>query len=211
MHHFVNLVPTYESIAGSEQLGPNVFWTMAVLRYVSITQDLTWARKIFPYIDLSVRFLITFFDSSCDLLSAPGPLWIDVIVRENYTSDSNAIIVPLFSEVADFYDMLQVDHEFSVLLRSLSSRVSAAMNTLLWSNGNKMKGANSTDTSGDHFITQLNYDNTTRDFVDYDSNLIAVAFGVVTPERAATILNRVDNGEFTHIRGIVTDSIITYI
>ena len=85
MHHFVSLVPTYESIAGSEQLGPNIFWTLTALRYASITSDTDWLNTMLPYIELSARFLISFFDPSMGLLKSPGPLWIDVVVRENYT------------------------------------------------------------------------------------------------------------------------------
>lgn len=194
MHHFVSLNPTYESIAGSEQLGPNVFWTMSALRYISISQDTAWARHIFPYIDLSTRFLLTFIDESRDLVLAPGPLWIDVIVRENYTSDSAAIIVPLFRQIADFYDFMGEDAEFSSLLRQISSRVADGMNAQLWA------PTAADGSGGDHYVTQVNPDGTSRDFVDYDSNLLTVAFGIAPPDRISKLLTRVDSGEFTHIR-----------
>lgn len=108
MHHFVSLVPTYESIAGSEQLGPNIFWTFSVLRYIALTQDSAFAAAIFPFVDLSTKYVLTFFDADKGLFRAPGPLWIDVIVRENYTSDSNGMLVPYLQKVADFYDFMQV-------------------------------------------------------------------------------------------------------
>lgn len=72
MHHFISLVPTYESIAGSEQLGPNIFWTLSVLRYASLTQDKAWAQKMFPYVDLSAKFILSFVDTSNFLVNAPG-------------------------------------------------------------------------------------------------------------------------------------------
>lgn len=72
MHHFIDLQPTYESIAGSEQLGPNIFWTLSVLRYASLTQDKTWAEKMFPYVDLSTKFILSFIDTSNFLVNAPG-------------------------------------------------------------------------------------------------------------------------------------------
>jgi len=72
MHHFVDLVPTYESIAGSQQLGPNVFWTLTALRYIGLSQDLQFARDIFPYVDLSIRYMLTFYDPDKGLLRAPG-------------------------------------------------------------------------------------------------------------------------------------------
>jgi hypothetical protein len=74
MHHFIDLVPTYESIAGSEQLGPNIFWTLTTLRYIAITQDEDFAYEIFPFVDLSTRFLLTFYDDSIGLVSAPGTI-----------------------------------------------------------------------------------------------------------------------------------------
>ena len=61
-------------------------------------------------------------------------------------------------------------------LRALAGRVSDAVNARLW--------ASADPSLGDHFVTQLNKDGSTRDFVDYDANLIAVANGVATGERA---------------------------
>lgn len=51
---------------------------------------------------------------------------------------------------------------------------------------------------GDHFVTQLNPDGTTRDFVDYDSNLLAAAFVPMSNERRRSILRRIDAGNCTH-------------
>lgn len=189
MHHFVSLIPTYESIAGSEQLGPNVFWTWSVLRYVALTQDRAFAQKMFPYIDLSTQFLLTFFDESKDLIYAPGPLWIDVIVRENYTSDSAPIFIPILNLLAEYYDYLDADYEFSSLLRSVSRRIIKGINKNLWSSEN------------DHYFTQLNPDGTSRDFIDYDSNLLMVAFDIAPTDRIAPLLKRVDSGPYTHVRG----------
>jgi hypothetical protein len=67
---------------------------------------------------------------------------------------------------------------------TMASDIVTGMNTHLW--------------AGDHYITQLNPDGTTRDFVDYDSNLLAVAFGIAPPDRAKLILARVDSGPCTH-------------
>lgn len=208
MHHFVDLIPTYESIAGSEQLGPNVFWTWSCLRYISETQDYEWAVQMFPFIDLSVKYLLTFFDESAGMISAPGPLWIDVLVRENYTSDSNAIMVPFLLLAADAYEVYgNLLHEentekmyrFAVELRKISSTIAVTMSSELWDSK-----------SNDHFITQLDPSGDTRDFIDYDSNLLAVAFGAVAlgtqggvqeaAIRAKRILSRVDAGEYTHVR-----------
>jgi hypothetical protein len=153
MHHFINLVPTYESIAGSEQLGPNVFWSLTVLKYADVTGDIDWLKTMFPYLDLSTKFLTTFYDEDKGLLLSPGPLWIDVIVRENYTSDSNAIGPLIFDKLADCYDILGEDKEFANYLRSISKNIIINMNKVLWSS------------QGDHYITQINPDNTIRDFI----------------------------------------------
>lgn len=191
MHHFVNLVPTYESIAGSEQLGPNIFWTFAVLNYVALTQDTDFANAMFPYVDLSTKYVLSFYDAEKALFRAPGPLWIDVIVRENYTSDSNAMLVPYLKKVADFYDYLHIDADFATELRQLSDTVAASIRTVLFDTDLK-----------DHFITQLNPDGSIRDFVDYDANLMTVAFGIITDDaQIHRVLKRVDSGPYTHVRG----------
>ena len=101
MHHFINLVPTYESIATSEQLGPNVFWTLSAIRYASLNNDAEWLQKMLPFFELSARYLTSFYDEDQGMLLVPGPLWIDVIVRENYTSDSNAIAPYIFRQLAE--------------------------------------------------------------------------------------------------------------
>ena len=69
--------------------------------------------------------------------------------------------------------------------------ITSSMNNLLWD-----------DNSNDHYITQLDADlKTTRDFVDYDANLLAVAFDVAPDNRVNNLLGRVDSGDYTHVRG----------
>jgi hypothetical protein len=198
MHHYINLVPTYESIATSEQLGPNVFWTLSALRYASVTGDFDWLVKMEPFLSLSAHFLLSFFDEDAALLLVPGPLWIDVLVRENYTSDSNAIAPYVFREFAAAFDLLQKaghankdSHQsFSAELRRAADAIVEGMNARLWA-----------EEEGDHYITQLNHDmSSTRDFVDYDANLLAIAFDVAPADRIPKIFSRVDEGPFTHIR-----------
>lgn len=198
MHHYINLSPTYESIATSEQLGPNVFWTLSALRYASVTGDFDWLLKMEPYLSLSAHFLLSFFDEDASLLLVPGPLWIDVLVRENYTSDSNAIAPYVFREFAAAFDLLHESNHiyrdahksFSEELRRIADAIVEGTNSHLWS-----------DTDNDHYVTQLNHDmTTTRDFVDYDSNLLAIAFDVAPEDRIPKIFSRVDEGPYTHIR-----------
>ena len=197
MHHFVNLVPTYESIASSEQLGPNVFWSLCALKYASVTGDLKWLLKMRPFLELSSHFLFSFFDETVGLLMVPGPLWIDVLVRENYTSDSNAILPYVFRELADAFDVLDKlaptagSAQWSTQLRRVAEKIVTNMNSRLWE-----------VTQDDHYITQLNTDlSSTRDFIDYDANLLAVAFDVAPDRRVGSILRRVDRGAYTHVRG----------
>lgn len=195
MHHFQNLVPEYTSIATSTQLGPNIFWTLTALQYTSVSGDHDWLlNTALPFIDLSTDYILNQFDPAKGLLKVQGPLWIDVLVRENYTSDSNAAVVYLFDELATMYDFVHdgdVNNERSVQLRDIRRQIINGMNQYLWNT-----------TADDHYITQLNPDGSTRDFVDYDSNLLAVAFGVAeTEERGRKILARVDSGNYTHVRG----------
>ena len=194
MHHFENLVPEYTSIATSTQLGPNIFWTLTALQYVSVTADYNWLKTVaFDYIDLSTEYILNQYDADYGLLRVAGPLWIDVLVRENYTSDSNAAFVYLADKLVEMYDVVTNDenNDRSVQLRNIRSNVVAGMNNYLWNT-----------TANDHFITQLNPDGTTRDFVDYDANLLAVAFGAVDDvDQINRILTRVDSGNYTHVRG----------
>jgi len=67
--------------------------------------------------------------------------------------------------------------------------VAKAADVLLFNNG-----------TGDHYVTQLNPDGSTRDFIDYDANLIALAHGIASPDRAKKIFHRIDSGRCVHGR-----------
>lgn len=197
MHHFENLIPNYESIASSTQLGPNIFWSLSVMQYAGVTGNRTWLFEMQPYLDLSTDYIIQLINPEMGLLQVPGPLWIDVLVRENYTSDSNAAALLLFERLADMYDYLNINSASAISntrssdLRKLRRGIIAGMNSFLWDHA-----------EDDHYITQLNPDGTTRDFVDYDSNLLAVAFGALEPgdARIDRVLSRVDSGSYVHVR-----------
>jgi hypothetical protein len=167
-----------------------------------------------PTLRHASSFLFDLIDPVLGLINAPGSLYIDVnhpnpplpppptspalqvFIRGNFTSDSNAMAVIFFREFAAAETavgnssgataLLQVVHnitsDFACCLTTpqLADRISAAMNAHLWHE--------------DHYVTQMNPDGSTRDFVDYDSNLIAVAAGVATAERAALVLRRIDGG-----------------
>jgi hypothetical protein len=184
-HHFEGANPTFVAISGATQTGPNIFWIAAALQYVKATGDYGWLRAHSAQIERALTFLTDRYDPAVQLVKAPGPLWIDVFIRENYASDTNAYMVDILREAAAAEQFLG-DAALAARRRALADDIAEGMNERLW--------------AGDHYITQLNPDGTTRDFVDYDANLLAVAFGVAPPDRAAKILARVDAGECTHGR-----------
>lgn len=182
-HHFNGRDPVYVALSGATQTGPNIFWISAALQYAKATGDTDWLRAHLSDIERALSFLTDRYDPALRLVRAPGPLWIDVFVRENYTSDTNAYLVELLRDVAGA-EAATGRSELASRHRRLSKDIVGGMNAHLW--------------SGDHYITQLDPGGTTRDFVDYDANLLAVAFGVASPARAAQVLARVDSGPCTH-------------
>ena len=187
---------TYQAISGAIQTGPNIFWTMSALRYAATSGNYTWLAQYMPAIRTSMAFLLARWQPSVGLFNVPGSLWIDTFVRANYTSDTNAGILPLLALAADA-EAFVGNASGAELYTSVATAVRAAMNKYLWA------------ASGDHYCTNSNPGGTgpggvvvcARDFVDYDANLLAVAAGVpATPAQAAAILARVDAGECTHAR-----------
>jgi hypothetical protein len=184
-HHFEGAEPTYVAISGATQTGPNIFWISSALDYAAATGDDDWLRAQMPRIERALAFITDRYDPELKLISAPGPLWIDVFIREHFTADTNAFMVGLLRRVADAEELLGED-ALAASRRGLARDVATGMNERLW--------------TGDHYVTQLNPDGSTRDLVDYDANLLAVAFGVAPPDRAQAILERVDAGPCTHGR-----------
>lgn len=182
-HHFNGATPTYVAISGATQTGPNIFWIEAALQYAKTTGDYSWFRSEMPVIEHALAFLTDRYDPSIKLVNAPGPLWIDVFIRNNFTSDTNAFMVKLLRDVAAA-ERFTGDTAHATARQTMADDIVAGMNAHLW--------------AGDHYITQLNPDGTTRDFVDYDSNLLAVAFGIASPSQAKLILARVDSGTCAH-------------
>lgn len=184
-HHFSENEPVFEAISGAIQTGPNIFWISAALHYTKIMGDEGWLREQMPRIELALKFLVDRYDAGVRLINAPGPLWIDVFIRDGYTSDTNAFAVGLLRDVAEAEQFLgQI--ELAWQRQALADEISEGMNEHLW--------------MGDHYATQMNLDGSRRDFVDYDANLLAVAFGIASSTRAAAILARVDSGPCTHAR-----------
>eukprot|EP00043_Microstomoeca_roanoka_P000963 m.30236 g.30236 ORF g.30236 m.30236 type:complete len:789 (+) comp10587_c0_seq1:120-2486(+) len=193
-HHFEYDQPTYVALSGATQTGPNTFWVKTALQYARVTGNITWLESYMPTLRSAANFCFNLIDTQRKLLDAPGSLMIDVFIREHFTSDSNAMVVGFLREFAEA-EQIVGNITGAQLLLQLADDVSAAVDANLWAATGKGLGSN------DHYITQLNPDNTTRDFVDYDSNLIAVAHGIPDADRATKVLARIDQGRCAAARG----------
>lgn len=187
-HHFQNATPTYQALSGETQTGPNVFWILSCFNYAKTTGDLEWLSSYMPKLRNASAFLFDMIDPNFNLLDAPGSLMIDVFIRNNFTTDTNAMAVGFLREFA-LAEAAVGNMSGYEMLEGIADKVTAATDAMLWNN--------ETD---DHYVTQLNPDGTTRDFVDYDANLIALAYGIAPADRATKVFQRVDGGRCTHGR-----------
>jgi hypothetical protein len=217
-HHFAGIEPVFTALSGEVQTGPNVFWILTALNYAKSARNYSWLRGYMPTLRKASEFLFRMLqDVSPDgsdnmnlvLANVPGSLMVDVFLRNNFTTDSNAMLVGFFREFADAEEFVGNSTGASDL-RKLSDGISKAMNLYLWcdaghnntcSDGSPM---DSSASSGDHYVTQWDgpTEKTYRDFVDYDANLIAVANGIPTDDedglssdggrRAKRVLGRID-------------------
>jgi hypothetical protein len=187
-HHFKDTTPTYQALSGETQTGPNVFWILSALNYAKTTGNLEWLASYMPKLRSASAFLFDMIDKNFGLLDSPGSLMIDVFIRNNFATDTNAMAVGFLREFASA-EAAVGNATGADTLRSIADTVSAAVDAMLWNNETE-----------DHYVTQLNPDGTNRDFVDYDANLIALAHGIAPAERAAATFKRVDGGRCTHGR-----------
>ena len=187
-HNFNGKVPTDIALSGATQSGPNVFWAMACLDYVMGTGDEPWLKSHYPLIKIAVEWLLARYDPKVKLVKFTGSLFIDVFIRYGYTLDTNMATVgllELMAPVSEFSGDVAGARRYRELHHALSEGIRAK----LW-NGK------------DHFVTQRNTNGTIRDFVDYDGNFGALAFGVVkAPAWRAAMFSRLDNGPHTHPGG----------
>jgi hypothetical protein len=187
-HHFEASGPTYISIAKSSQTGPNIFWILAAVDYVTGTGDEAWLKLHFPTLRRSADWLLTYYDPKRSLLSVRGPLFIDTFRREHFTLDTNVMMVRLLhllAPVAEYCGDAQGAKRFADYAR----KIAAGVNEGLWD-------------GQDHFVTQRNADWSIRDKVDYDGNYAALAFGIVPGlARRRAIVERLDRGPHTHPNG----------
>jgi hypothetical protein len=77
------------------------------------------------------------------------------------------------------------------LALSVATTLEERVNALLWSSSSSSRSSGNVSNGSDHYITQLNFDNSTLDLMDYDSNLIAVAYGLAPLDRAHLIMDRI--------------------
>mmetsp|Transcript_19730 Transcript_19730/g.28382 ORF Transcript_19730/g.28382 Transcript_19730/m.28382 type:complete len:812 (+) Transcript_19730:108-2543(+) len=190
-HHFNGAEPYYLALSGETQTGPNIFWVKTALQYAATSGDFRWLRDYMPTLRVASSFVFNLIENDTYLLYAPGSLMIDVFIRNNYTSDSNAMVVGFLRDFAAA-ERAVGNSSRAGELEMMASEVSKAMNEYLWANESS---------GGDHFITQLNIDGTTRDFVDYDANVIAIAHGVADSSRARLIQKRIDGGRCSAASG----------
>lgn len=190
-HHFEHGVPTYLSIAGSSQTGPNIFWTLAATEYAEATGNEAWLRAHYTHLRIATEWLLAHYNPHEQLVSADGPLFIDVFRRSGYTLDTNVFAVYLLdrmSKIANYCGDLATANRY----RQLGETIRAGIVSRLWD-------------GHDHFITERHADGTIRDFVDNDGNFGALAFGILHDEAAAhKLLSRLDSGPHLHPGGYGT-------
>ena len=182
----------YDALSGAVQTGPNVFTILAALRYAGTTGDAAWLAAQAPKLRAMMGFLDARFDEAVGLYNAPGSLQIDVFIRQNFTSDSNAMGVLLCELFADGESALG-NASGAAFYTARAARLRQGMNAHLWA------------ASGDHYCTQSDpapgggVVQCSRDFIDYDANALAVAARVPpTAAAAAAVLARMDAGACTH-------------
>lgn len=185
-HHFEGVLPVFQALSGEIQTGPNVFWMKSCFAYAAASGDLAWLRQYMPTLRLASSFLFDLISPDTGLAFVPGSLMIDVFIRNNFTSDTNAMLVGFLREFADAEEEVMGNATGAASLRSIADGISAAMNKYLWA---------SPELGDDHFVTQMFANLTSfRDFVDYDANLIAAAHGIPDLNRTTRLLARIDGG-----------------
>ena len=182
----------YDSLAGGVQSGPNIFTTLASLRYAGASGNFAWLSAHLPILRSMVDFLEPSYDPKVGLYNVPGSLQIDVFIRANFTADSNAMFVILFELFADAEASVgnQTGVDFCM---ARAAALRTGMNKYLLA------------PSGDHYCTQSDplpgggVKVCARDFIDYDANAIAIAARVPVDAAAANkIFARMDGGKCTH-------------
>jgi hypothetical protein len=187
-HNFNGKKPSFIAISGATQSGPNLFWSLACLDYAMGTGDEAWLAGRYELIKKAVDWLLHGYDPARRLIKFTGSLFIDVLIRYGYTLDTNMAMVHLLDRLAPVAQFCG-DGDGAARFRKLKAAIAMGIRTELWD-------------GKDHFITQRNVNGTTRDFVDYDGNYGALAFGIVEDAQwRANMFYRLDGGDHTHPGG----------
>ena len=101
------------------------------LRYVAVSGDIAWLQSYMPVLRSAAAFVFDLIDTNTNLIFAPGSLMIDVFIRNNYTSDSNAMVVGFLKDFANA-ERLVGNTNRAAELEVLSDKVTIAMNAKLW-------------------------------------------------------------------------------
>ncbi len=186
-HHFTDTQPTFVALSGAPQTGPNIFWSLAVVDYVSATGDLTWLRRNWVYLRRATAWVLEHYNPDKNLLCVSGPLWVDVFKRDGYAFDTNVMAVHFLRQVASAASLMG-DHQTANRLKTIAAEIVIGLEQLF--DGN------------DHYITSKSRDwHKTIDMVDAD-NYAAIAFGItLEPERIKRIFARLDNAPHAHPNG----------
>ena len=187
-HHFEGRKPVFLSIAKSKQTGPNIFWALAAIQFAAGSGDVPWLRSHYAHLRQAAEWILAHFDEKDSLLHAEGPLFIDVFRRSGGTLDTNVMAIYLLNRMAEAAEVCG-DSAGTRRYLDFANKLKTGLRRRLW-NGD------------DHFLTQRNSDGSTRDFVDYDGNFAALAFGVLDDRVAEEkLLHRLDSGQHTHPGG----------
>uniref|UniRef100_A0A7S0EXJ9 Alpha-L-rhamnosidase n=1 Tax=Hanusia phi TaxID=3032 RepID=A0A7S0EXJ9_9CRYP len=178
-HHFVKDQPVFHAISGERQTGPNVFWILTSIEFAKITANYTWISQQLPLLRTALEYLLNGFDEDVGLIWADGSLMIDTFRRVGFTSDTNAIIIHLLQEFADVEQKFG-NESLANQLRTISATIKKSFNQRLWRD--------------DHVATSIDREGNFVDFVDYDSNLMAIALNATdSEEKDKKILERIDS------------------
>ena len=134
-HHFNGIEPYYLALSGETQTGPNTFWVKTALQYAFVSGDLEWLTNYMPTLRNASSFVFNLIEADKNLLFAPGSLMIDVFIRNNYTSDSNAMVVGFLRDFAEAERAVGNENR-ATQLESQAEAVKEAMNAKLWASDN---------------------------------------------------------------------------
>ena len=186
-HHFDAGTPTYVALSGASQTGPNIFWLLASIDYITGTGNSAWLISHYNNLKKAVDWLLGFYDPARKLLKVNGPLWIDVFIRNNYTFDSNVFMLRLLTLMASVSTYCGDPASAAIYIQRVQD-IKTGLESL-WA-------------GTDHYITYRGANwTTTKDMVDYD-NYSAIAWKATTDSsRIKAMYSRLDNGANTHPGG----------